>query len=301
MKRCCCTVKQSAIMELALLDIGIVVGEANGDLDRVTPGVLIYCEKLVGYIASKPRSTILSTVMIASHQNKYLWGIAAQNADIPAVLRQAIARAIWFEIEKRRDAEVEAGVEHSLIYGMGLLYDIVGTLFNSSAIDDFTRSLNFAIYDCIDLLDTMSVASLSNYSYLDFVVKTTTERLKIPSDVDLVDGMLVSEACVSMGQSINRCVCIEGVPLWPLVDAKIMLTPPDIGFDGAYRLQADLEGGSYFDGLDDSVRDHAALFFTNPTFLQGIKTMDIILGARLPSWKNLQIYQNGQWVNAVAS
>jgi len=285
-------------MESELLDANISVGSVNGNMPHVTPAVLIYCEKLMEYIANKSPTFIMSIVAVTALQGKLLWDLTGPGADVRAILRKAIAVAIRDEIAKWENIAVTSNMEPIGAYGLGMMYDALGNLFNSGAMDAFMKeSLNFAIYDCIDVMTVDSHQLFS--SETSFVASLGAERLKIPSNINLINGMLVSEMCVGGNNPINNCVCIDGVPLWPVADATIKLSTNEQAHDGTYRLQAKIWDGLYFGGLDYSDVDHAFIVFTDPSFLQGVQTMDRILGAQTPSWSNLQIYQGGQWRNTV--
>lgn len=274
-------------MEAVFSDAGISVGKIVEDQPRVTPAVLVYCDKLVEYLATQ----VLATMLVAS-LSPYPSGqalavaLAVPNVDVRVVLRKAIVDLI--------KGEIDGDQGRFVTFGLGRMYGLLPALINQTLEKAFSASLSYAIYDC-----QADYSNMGDYADIDFIVKVTTRRLNIPSDMELIDGILVSEGCIYSEGPLNNCVCLESVPLWPNEDSHITFTPNDDAYEGTYRLQTTgpLEGHFYHD-VDYSSPNTIYLVFRNPSFLQGIQSMDKILKATKPTWKNLEIYQGGQWIPA---
>lgn len=276
-------------MEAALTTANIKIGFAEKGHVGVTPAVLIYCNKLVDHLSRLPMEELLSSVTLYSRD--LIQSLNDATTDVHALLVQSATTAIQYELE----GAVESGSDNNIL-GMGRVVGALGMMFNMQTLT-FVASdvLIYGIYDC----------KLSNVPYgRDGIYpQATTERLRLPAPVsnDLIDGMLVSEAvALSTTATINHCVCVEGVPLWPSYDAGITMAPDDSAYEGSFRARASgvLTGAFALDEPDLALGSQGYLYFSNSTFIQGIQSMDKILNARQPSYRDLEIYHNG-WVPAV--
>lgn len=281
-------------MEDALADVGISVGKIVYDQPRVTPAVLVYCEKLVDYIISLTGSAIWQLQMhnvVSSYPpgQTLLNTLTIANANPRAILYRAIASAI-------NDETIEESQEELVTFGLGRLNGVLEMILSKGLLEGFGSSVVFAVYDCVDQIDIPG--RFEDYNDMDFVVDATVERLRIPSDINLIDGMLISENREFVNGALDKCVCLEGVPLWPTADVRINLTQNDEAEEGTFRLQPSEPLVGFLEGVPYTEQHKFYLLFRNPTFLQGLQSMDKILKLDYPSWKNLQIYTNGQWVAA---
>lgn len=268
-------------MEEALLKVDISVGKIGGDGGRVTPACEIYCEKLVNYLASLNGYVVELTPL----GQQLLVSLNTPGTDVRALLRAALADGLKYE---------EAGERDPYTVGLGDLNGVLSMVIKQDFLDAFQSTLDYAIYDCQDKSDNDG-----EYADMDFLVTIGARRLKIPFNINLVDGILVSEAVAWSSDVINKCLCLERVPLWPYEDARSTLAPDDIANEGTYRLQptSHLEG-SFVRNVDYKGVNY--FYFRDPRFLQGIMSMDVILESDQPSWKNLEVYLNGQWVPSIA-
>jgi len=149
----------------------------------------------------------------------------------------------------------------------------------------------------------MDEVHFNEYGDIDLVVIVGAQQSKLANPIDhgLIDGMLVSEAVTNHNGPIPYCVCLDEIALWPCSDSEIVLSPTDDAYEGTFRVQADGYLVGYYNSINEIPSDSGYLVFTNPVFLQGVMSMDRLLNAEHPSFKDPQVYQDGRWVTAVVN
>ena len=270
-------------MEAAFNAVGISVGKL-GDGWRVTPAVLRYCEKLVAYLTNIPTTTLLSGLSYSPLGQALAAQLSVAEANISSTLQDAIVQIIKQEVEYDEDK--------FSTFGLGRQHGLLTALFSNEVLRAFASSLTYAVYSCVDM--DYNESRFTEYSDTDFVVRAIAEVLRIPNDQELIDGMLVSEAVLVWSEPLSYCLCLDGVPLWPDSDARVEFSPDDQANEGTFRLKAARElERAYIRGTSYEAQGY--LVFVSPSFLQGIQSMDRILQAPTPSYKDLEIFQNGAW------
>ena len=273
-------------MNSALRANGFSIAKIVGEQPRVTPALLVYCEKLVAYLTSIPLPSLLPLVNSYSPAGKTLLAnLNIPGADIALALQGAIAQAIR--------EEVSLDQENIDAFGLGRLYGLLGMMFTSEMFNFFSPTLNYGIYSCVHIDE--APGRYDDYSETDFIVRVEKEQARLTQPTQaLLDGILLSESVQYFNGPVDHCLCLEGVALWPTVDSDMILSPNDDTFEGNYRLKASISlDGNYIRQV--KYKEQGYLVFSSPEFLRGIQYMDRILKADTPSYKELEVFLNGAW------
>ena len=305
-------------MESKLNILGISVGDVVMDNHtQVSNAVLVYCERLVDYLMSMESPTLITVITMNDVGQQLVNNICNSNSNGDGkkrdVLQQAIANSIHHKLlEERTDHFYEDPGNPGLALGLGILPEVLSDIIDIDILEQVASTLSYAIYEC-KMRDEHLHGDWRMWDG-DFLARPFRKVLTLPSPTNqnLIDGILLSEEVALRDGPIIYCLCVEGVVLWPSIDARITIIPDHYNMDVdrfKYRIKpATVIAGSYtrlhpYNRLMPRIIE-GYMVFDDPLFLQGIKTMDMLLpvftrtGSQRPSYNNLEIYHQGQWVPA---
>ena len=287
----------------------ISVGRIVPGFNRVTPAANYYCDKLVTYLTitsdGSPRSASNIIAMFTDFQE----ALRDPQVNVVDFIREVIADKLSDEL---KFAQFFSNTVITL--GMGSVQSLAEELMMSDALTSFEEGLRYAIHKCGVLMDIPTVSSsaptTTGWSNFDLLVSVGPEQLVIPNNTELIDGMLLSEAVCSILDPVGKpdyCVCLDGMALDPYWDNNVKVLPNVYVniplYEDQYRAKPAVKLSGYYalDEGNDSSEGQSYLLFNTPTFIQGVQTMDRILKASEPSYRDLQINTRITWVPAVAS
>ena len=267
--------------------ISLSISEGLQGKRGITQAAILYCNKLAAHIGTlMDKETIIG--YLRSYMNIDMVSEELRRPDLKG--EQLIVFAINHII---KSPSTDASGKHT--YGFGeMAYRTNIINIPRDVIDNFNSTLKFSVRQ-IKRPWMMPLNSRPE------VIKT----LDLPTDIELIDGMLLSRASIEplLSRAFTSLkytdydVCLDDVPLYSSYDQYSVLTR-DIKPTNNQRYRLQFLPGHYTGNWGNIHDGYKYLMFRSPSLVQGIQTMDNLFGTGVPSYTNLEIYQDHVWQKA---